>query len=226
MIELTQDDLEFTESAEFPNSQIRFNILSAAERLETRNLQIYQEPKFVKLSTVDFLKATYSWKLKTMYQGDLANYLTPYVFKRIVQFEGDKRSDMAIGDWMRQIAKKIELSTADVETKKSLDAATKAQIARAATALEDTSLEQIYTGVDAMGDKGSALGVLLDLVKVNSSNKRNERSAKDHENHDIAIQKLHSLLSPYIVGRIRTLNDFERLSFKEIACWLRLFLAE
>jgi hypothetical protein len=194
--------------------------------LETRKLQVYQDPKLIKLGTVDFLKATYSWKLKTMYQSDLANYLTPYIFKRIVQFEGDKRSDMAIADWMRQIAKKIELSTVDVETKKSLDAATKTQIARAATALEDTSLEQIYTGVDVLGDKSSAVGVLLDFVKVNSSTKRTESSVKDHENHDIAIQKLHSLLSAYIVGRIRTLNDFERLSFKEIAHWLRLFLAD
>ncbi len=50
-------------------------------------------------------------------------------------------------------------------------------------------------------------GLELEFVKVNSSTKR--RSAKQHENHDIAIQKLHSLLSPYIVGRIRTLNDFE-----------------
>jgi hypothetical protein len=70
--------------------------------------------------------------------------------------EHDQRTDLAIADWMRQIAKKIELSTVDVEAKKSLDATTKEQIAWEGTALEITKHEQIYTGLDASGDKRSA----------------------------------------------------------------------
>lgn len=144
------------------------------------------------------------------------------MFKRVVEFEHEETTGMDIADWMRWMVKKIELSTIDVEIKKSLDAATKEQIAWAATALENTTLEQIYAAVDASGDKRSAEGVLLDFMSVNiPTEKKYQSSAKDH---DIAIQRLHSLLSPYIVGRIRTLNDFER--FKEIAQWLRLFLAD
>ena len=67
----------------------------------------------------------------------------------------------------------------------------------------------------------------MDSVKVNSSTKRKyESSIKDDENRDITIQKLHSILSSSVVGRIRTLNDFERMSIKEIAHWLGLFLAD
>ncbi|MGB8936801.1 MAG: hypothetical protein WCC17_17050 [Candidatus Nitrosopolaris sp.] len=59
MIELSPEDLKFKESAEFPGVQIRTNIIRAASDLETRKMEVYQDPKLVNLGTTGFLMAIF-----------------------------------------------------------------------------------------------------------------------------------------------------------------------
>jgi hypothetical protein len=248
MIELSSEDLLFKESAEFPGLQIRTNISQAARALETHNIQHHPDPRLINLSTIDFLMAHFCGTLypeKTMdeYRKDLENFLSPYVFKRIVEFEHDRRSDMAIASWMRQTSRKVELWPQDVEFKKKLDAAMKEEIEWAAKALENTTRQQTDQGEDATGSRRSAVGVLLDFMPVNgqrwdggtqalsenaaeADKMRRQNSEKDQENQLIAIEELRSRLSKHIVGRMRYLDGTERYSFKEVGQWLRLFLAD
>lgn len=147
MIELSLKDLKFKESPEFPGFQIRTNIMDAASALENRKIEQHQDSKLVNLGTIDFLLATQCDSLhptKTMdeYRKDLVNFLSPYVFQRIVEFEHDQKPDSTVAFWMRQISRKIELSQNDMEFKKSLDAAIKEQIESAAKKLENTTHEQ------------------------------------------------------------------------------------
>jgi hypothetical protein len=248
MIELTPEDLLFQESAEFPGLQIRTHISQAATALETRKMQHYQDQRLVNLGTVDFLMAHFCGTLypaKTMdeYRKDLANFLSRYVFKRVVEFEHDKRSDIAIASWMRQISRKVELQPTDVEFKKTLDAAMKEQIEWAAKALENATRQRTDHGEFATGSRRSVVGVLLDFIPVNGrrwgggtlalsenaaeANKmRRQSSEKDQENRHIALEQLRLRLSEHIVGRMGYLDGTERYSFKEVAKWLRLFLVD
>jgi hypothetical protein len=250
MIELSPEDLKFRESAEFPGAQTRTNILSAASALENRKLEAYQDSRLVNLGTTDFLMAIscgslYPTKPVGQYREDLANYLSPYVFKRIVEFERDGKSDLTIADWMRRIARKIELNPGDIKFKNSEEFPQYTeQIKWAAKALENTNRPQALYPGDVWGQKRSAVGVLLDFMIVNGkrydggiaalSEKPGEAlrlaekigliSEVDQHHQYIARQQLSKHISEYIVGRIRYLNDFERCNFKEIAQWLRLFV--
>jgi hypothetical protein len=248
MIELSPEDLKFKESAEFPGVQIRTNIIRAASDLETRKMEVYQDPKLVNLGTTGFLMAIFCGSLfptktNAEYREELGNFLSPYVLKRIVEFERYGRSDLTIADWLRRISRKIELCSTDIEIKKSLDAITKEQIEWAAKALENTARKRTFHGEDVTGNRRSAVGVLLDFVPVNgqlwdgvtaalsekpseSIKMRRQSADKDKENHDIAIQELNLRLSEHIVRRIRYLDSSERFSFKEVAQWLRLFLGD
>jgi hypothetical protein len=122
MIELSPEDLKFKESAEFPGVQILTNILRAASALENRELEAYHDSRLVNLGTTDFLMAIscgslYPTKPPGEYREDLANYLSPYVFKRMTEFERDGKSDLTIAYWMRRIARKIELNPGDIKSK-------------------------------------------------------------------------------------------------------------
>jgi len=96
MIELSPEDLKFKESSEFPGVQIRTNIVHAASVLETRKTEVYQDPKLVNLGTAGFLMAIFCGSLfptktNTEYREELANFLSPYVLKRIVDDQRTNR---------------------------------------------------------------------------------------------------------------------------------------
>jgi hypothetical protein len=55
---------------------------------------------------------------------------------------------------------------------------------------------------------------------------RRQSGDKDRENFRIATQNLREQLSDYIVNRIQYFDGYEHFSFKEVAQWLRLFLAD
>lgn len=248
MIGLTAEDMNFKESTEFPG--LSTNIMSAASQLENREFGHFQDPRLVNLGTIDFLTffcgSLYPTKPMDEYRKDLLNYLSPYVFKRVVEFEHEKRTGMDIADWMRRIAKKIELWPTDIKIKESLNDATKKQVEWAAQALEHTNRQQSYQIFgDIRGEKRSAVGVLLDFMIVDGKRYDGGIAAlaetpdealkkareiglspeKDQQNESIARQQLDKHL-PRIVGHIRYLYDLEHYSFKEVAQWLRLFLTD
>ena len=144
------------------------------------------------------------------------------------------------------ISRKIELTPNDIEFKKSQEFPRyKGRIEWAARTLEDTNRQQAFFPGDVWREKRSA-GVLLDFMLVNG--KRYDggiaalaekpgkalrmaqeigiSSEKDQQHQFIVRQQLSKRLSQHIVSRIGYLYNFVRYSFKEVAQWLRLFLAD
>ncbi len=117
--------------------------------------------------------------------------------------------------------RKIELDYRDLALKRYMKTETKNHIEMAARALEKTRREQTF-GKFTDGDKRSALGVIWESYLWDGA-LISQKSEK--ENWDAAMQQLNHYLAPYLINRIQNLEYPQYYSFREIAQWLRLFLA-
>jgi hypothetical protein len=132
--------------------------------------------------------------------------------------------------------RKTGLTTRDIEFKKLLNDTIKEHIRQAANALETTRFEKSIRGEDAIGNRRSAVGVLMSVLGwdggISASSKYTEEvikmedhsAEKDAENRTIFRRKVADFLSEYIVGRITFLCTYYHCSFDEIAQWLRSLL--
>jgi hypothetical protein len=235
MIEHSVEDLKFKESPEFIDK--RDNFLSAAHLLDVPQPEIINNS--VATNTDSLIEAIASFCC----WSSAADGLSDYVYSRIMIFEHEQRTNHEIADWLRRLARKIELSPNDISFKNSPNMPSREQIELAAQALENTKRQQTLDGDLAIGERRSSVGVLLDFMKVHdklwdggtlalSENiseaiiKRNQTDSEDKENLQIAKQELNSWLTHQIVNRIIYFDGYERFSLKEIAQWLRLFLAD
>ena len=235
MIEISAEDTAFKESTEYRDK--KENILSAA------NIMGMIDTNETLLDLVKNKKQSLAEILMFMLHWNSCSYgLSDYVCKRIVIFEQEQKSNEEVADWLRRLARKIELNQSDIDFKKSLDAKTKESIELAAKALENSKRQQTLHGEDAAGERRSSLGVLLDFMNVNGQRwdggifalsknigditmRKNRKNAdEEKENLLIAKQELSSRLSAYIVKRIGYFDSYEHYSFREVAQWLRLFL--
>jgi hypothetical protein len=109
---------------------------------------------------------------------------------------------------------------------------------QAAKALETTKSERTDHGLDAMGKKRGAIGVLMSVLgwdggtyalseSPGEANKiRKQSSEIDSADKMLHRRKLCDMLSERIVGRIGYMDGTERKSYKEIAEWLRLLASD
>jgi hypothetical protein len=120
LIELTQEDLKFRESAEFPDN--KENILSAANILGVidNNTTLSDLAKNYK-SLVECLVSMLNW-------DNCSHALSEYVCSRIMVFKQEQKTNQEIADWLRRLARKIELSPSDIKFKSSPEMRNKKQI--------------------------------------------------------------------------------------------------
>lgn len=230
MIELAQEDLEFKKSAEFPDK--KDNLLEVAYILKlTTDSEIRTQPN---ASLLEYVATILSW-------DGACSRISDYVCNRIGILEREQKTNHEIADWLGRLARKIELSPSDIIFKNSTSMPDKSQMELAAQALENSTRKQTLNGEIATGERRSSVGVLLEFMNVKgqrwdgrTENKpkgiemRRRRAYKDQdrENLQIAKRELNSLLSQYIVNRVTNLGTYEHYSFKEVAQWLRLFIAD